>query len=144
MIMRLGLRYRPNNREDIDVHSERLDLLASDLADLPPEALQRAIDRWVLAHPFMPKASELAALAQEDELARPGAGGWVPLEEQAARRNANLKAAGNKRIRWLIEDGHWRSVDYFESLEWQSDADSVAELARYRAARSAWQNRTGD
>jgi hypothetical protein len=41
-----------------------LALLARDVADIPPRFLDFAIRRWVGSSPFMPKASDLIALAQ--------------------------------------------------------------------------------
>jgi len=137
MMLELGLRYRPNQREDIDEHAARLALLTRDLADLPAAALRFAIDRWVLSSPYMPKAAELADLARQylAEPARARSGELLPLETQAEIRNRELELAGNYRIRWLIADGGWQPIDYLDWLERQDDPESRAEVRRLRRAR---------
>jgi hypothetical protein len=65
LIGELGLRYRPAAQADLEAHAAAIALLARDLADIPAKYLEIAIRRHVLQSPFMPKAAELAALAQE-------------------------------------------------------------------------------
>lgn len=64
VIGELGLRYRPTNAQDLEAHAERLRLLTEDVADVPVHLLEVAAKRWVRENHFMPKASELVALAR--------------------------------------------------------------------------------
>ena len=141
LIGELGLRYRPSLQEEIEAHAGRLALLAADLSDLPPPALRYAIDRWVIARPYMPKASELAELAQQYLTApAPGQGRKAPPPDvQCHERNLALKAAGNFRMRWRIVGGAWQALDYLEWLEEQSDEESREALARLKRERERWQ-----
>lgn len=59
MILELGLRYRPSGQADIQAHMDRLELLMQDVADIPPDRLQTAINTWVTKSPYLPKASDL-------------------------------------------------------------------------------------
>lgn len=64
LISELGLRYRPNNRDDLQAHAARLALLADDCADIPPKYLERAIQSWVVKSPYLPKACDLIEAAK--------------------------------------------------------------------------------
>lgn len=64
LIGELGLRYRPSAQADLEAHAATLALLASDLADVPPTCLAKAVEKWARESHFMPRASELIALAQ--------------------------------------------------------------------------------
>lgn len=64
IIGELGLRYRPAVAADLEAHAEALRLLCEDVSDIPAHLLQAAADRWVRENRFMPKASELVALAR--------------------------------------------------------------------------------
>lgn len=64
IIGELGLRYRPALAADLEAHAEALRLLSEDVADVPPHLLEDAAKRWVRDNRFMPKASELIALAK--------------------------------------------------------------------------------
>lgn len=64
IIGELGLRYRPSVQADLQAHAESIRLLCEDVADIPPHLLESAAKRWVLESKFMPKASELVALAR--------------------------------------------------------------------------------
>jgi len=64
LIGRLGLRYHPANAADLQSHQAMLSLLADDLATIPTDLLEKAIDAHVLQSPFMPKAADLIRLAQ--------------------------------------------------------------------------------
>ena len=64
IIGELGLRYRPSAQADLEAHAEALRLLAEDVADVPSNLLEVASKRWVRENRFMPKASELVALAR--------------------------------------------------------------------------------
>lgn len=64
IIGELGLRYRPSIQADLIAHAEALKLLTEDVADIPPNVLERAAKQWAQQSRFMPKASELIDLAQ--------------------------------------------------------------------------------
>jgi len=64
IIGELGLRYRPSAQADLEAHAEALRLLMEDVADVPINLLETAAKRWVRENRFMPKASELVALAR--------------------------------------------------------------------------------
>lgn len=64
IIGELGLRYRPSVSADLEAHALAIKLLAEDVSDIPPHLLETAAKRWVREQRFMPKASELIALAR--------------------------------------------------------------------------------
>ena len=70
----IGLRYPPASGTDPQQHAAQLALLASDLAHIPTDYLDRAAKQWAAQSPYMPKASELIALAQTYVKARHGDG----------------------------------------------------------------------
>jgi hypothetical protein len=130
LISELGLRYRPAAQVDIDDHRAQLALLASDLADLPPDALRAAIDQWVMSKPFMPKASELADLARAASIAfGPRLYGQAKVDAD----NARLEAEGNRRIRWQWDGFRAEPVDWLEWMERERPAE-LWELARREEA----------
>lgn len=65
IIAELGLRYRPIAATDLEAHAEALRLLAQDVFDIPPHLLETAAKTWVRENKFMPRASDLVALARE-------------------------------------------------------------------------------
>lgn len=65
MVSRLGLRFRPTNAADLGAHAASLSLLAADVADIPADLLEKAINRHVTNSPYMPKAADLYRLAQD-------------------------------------------------------------------------------
>lgn len=64
IIAEIGLRYRPAATVDLPDHHSRLAMLAQDLADIPPDLLERAARDHARQSNFMPKAAELIELAQ--------------------------------------------------------------------------------
>lgn len=64
LVAELGLRYRPSAQADLEEHAATLALLARDLADIPPQYLEKAIAVWVSQKPWLPKASELVEIAK--------------------------------------------------------------------------------
>lgn len=64
MVLELGFRFRPSAPADVDVHTAKLEVLASDLADVPEVLLSAAIAEWIRTEKFMPKAAELIDLAK--------------------------------------------------------------------------------
>jgi hypothetical protein len=102
LIGELGLRYRPSVQADLEEHAAQLALLAADVADIPPDLLERAIRDHAVRSPYLPKASELIALAQS-YMPKPGR-----MDQQAIcdRGNADLLTIPRYDIRWSIgEDG---------------------------------------
>jgi len=101
IIAKLGLRYRPAAAADLEAHAHLIGLLTTDVAHLSPSVLDQATRQWVSAKAFMPKASELLALASEimkrrineDREHRPGETSW-------SRANRLLEAEG-RSVRWI-------------------------------------------
>lgn len=58
------MRYRPSAQADLEEYAATLALLAVDLADIPPQYLEKAISVWVSQKPWLPKASELVEIAK--------------------------------------------------------------------------------
>lgn len=106
LIAELGLRYRPTSQADLEAHAGALALLCTDLADAPPHLLQRAIQRHALESPYLPKASDLVRLMQDDlNGSRPAAEPGRKLD-QAARANTRLDAENpNFPARWIYDHG---------------------------------------
>lgn len=94
LIGELGLRYRPSAQADFEEHAASLALLAIDVADVPPDYLEMAVRKWSRESKFMPKASELIALAQQF-MVPPGKIDWVQ------RGNDHLKSIGRFDIHWI-------------------------------------------
>ena len=118
LIGRLGLRYHPTNSTDLAAHQAMLQLLAEDLAHMPPDALERAIDRHVVTSPYMPKAADLIKLAQSES--RPGTiprnPGRSYAEDLAASYNAKRKRTD---VVWIVApSGEVKLVD---CPDWQAD-----------------------
>ncbi len=65
LIGQLALRYPATSNDDLDAHRDRLNLLAFDLADMPPKYLERAISAWAVRSPWLPKAFDLVELAKD-------------------------------------------------------------------------------
>lgn len=111
LIAELGLRYRPTAQTDLQAHAALLALLTQDVADLPPDRLDRAIREWVRTQRFMPRAAELVALCQADQQAEAKSARTTgdPLDEArqwVAQRNARLRSSSNGRrdIEWFVDD----------------------------------------
>jgi hypothetical protein len=105
LIGELGLRYRPSREADLDEHAAALALLTTDVADVPPDLLEDAIRRHVMGSPYMPKASELIAIAQSLLTNAQPKAGTADLPGLAARYNARLAAEGRRDIEWVAEGG---------------------------------------
>lgn len=103
LVARLGLRYRPSGQADLEAHAGTIALLCEDLADMPPDLLDRAIRMHALKSHFMPKASELIALAKS--LTEPKKG--IKIDQALADKyNATMSDEGRaKGLRWSIANG---------------------------------------
>ena len=108
---RIGFRYRPFAQADLAAHAARLAMLCDDLADVPPDLLERAATRHAQNSKHMPTAAELIALAREtidgERQRNASAGGMTDLEYRhqiAARYNADMPPhlAGWKE--WHVTD----------------------------------------
>jgi hypothetical protein len=99
LVAELGLRYRPSAQADLEAHAATLALLASDLADIPPHHLERAIAKHVLSSPYLPKASDLISIAQSFVNQTPGAHGPVG-ETMAQRGNRMMPPEMQGRMTW--------------------------------------------
>lgn len=106
MVGELGLRYRPSAQADLEAHAASIALLALDLADVPPHLLEQAIAKHVRTSHFMPKASELIALAQQ-AMGVPTA---IRHDQSVADKyNETMSPEGRaKGLSWSIENGELR------------------------------------
>lgn len=105
IISELGLRYRPNDRTDLEAHAARLALLAADLADVPARFLELAAKDWARRNPYLPKASELVALAKA----------YVDRTQAPSSKDMDIE----KRRRMLPRMNQTRTRD---DVEWIVDA----------------------
>jgi len=110
IVLELGLRYRPAAADQLEAHQAKLAALISDLADLPPAVLERAARHWVRQSAFMPKASELIALARNFASAERGSA--LRRLDVAALRNARMaeERGARRDLRWIDDGGGLRLV----------------------------------
>lgn len=100
---KLGLRFRPTSATDLAAHTALLALLANDLADVPADLLNRAIEDWATRSPYMPKAFDLVQLAKsylpKPQVVKEGPTDWEML---ARRYNDRMGADPEARrdVRW--------------------------------------------
>lgn len=109
IIGELGLRYRPAAAADLEAHAEMIRLLCEDVADIPPHLLEAAARRWVIDSKFMPRASELIALA------RGQLSGEIKGSENGVRQLQahcdRLNAKNNGRDGWhVVGDKPFRTI----------------------------------
>ncbi len=104
----IGLRYPPASGTDPQHHAAQLALLASDLAHIPTDYLERAAKDWALKSPYMPKASELIELAQSYVSRATNADDGYGSQAYLDRRNHSMErndcewfydAGGNMQLR---------------------------------------------
>jgi len=133
-IAKLGLRYRPTSATDLEAHAGQLALLATDLADMPADLLNRAVEDWAVRSPFMPKAFDLIQLAQsylpKPKEAQPtGPTDWEML---ARRYNDRMAADPDTRrdVRWTA---------HATGISMQFDASHVSGMDRFIAKLHAKQ-----
>lgn len=74
-------------------------MLASDVADIPPDLLERAIRKHAATSVYMPKAAELIAIAKSF-VASTGEGGKQV--DMATRRNVQPDMP--RDLRWYYDD----------------------------------------
>ena len=106
------MRYRPSAASDLEAHAHLIGLLTLDLADIPHDRLERAIDQWVRTEKWMPKASDLVEICQrhqhEECVAHPAyPKGYDPARAFCEQRNAAMaaNATGRRDIEWYVTDG---------------------------------------
>jgi hypothetical protein len=95
LIGKVGLRYEPSVKSDLEAHAARVALLAEDMADADPWKLEQAISRHVARSPYLPKASDLNEIMAD--IARPK--GPRQYVDVVGARNAELIAEGSD-LRW--------------------------------------------
>jgi hypothetical protein len=101
LIGKVGLRYEPSVKSDLEAHAARVALLAEDMAEADPWKLEQAIQRHVARSPYLPKASDLNEIMAD--LARPST--KVEYADVVGARNAKLQADGSD-LRWA-----WNNPD---------------------------------
>lgn len=111
-----------------------LALLASDLADLPPDLLDRAIEDWAVRSPYMPKAYDLVQLAKGylDKPSKPSAATPNDWETKAHAANDALGARqdGRRDIRWVATH---------EGIELQFDQSYRAPMDKFMDRLDAYE-----
>ena len=132
MISRLGLRFRPTNQADLQAHAAMLALLAEDVADVPADLLQLAIQRHVSSSPFMPKAADLIRIAKEID---------------AAARVAPLPRTGRSYAHDLAAQRN--SLRTRDDVEWYVDHTGAVRLGdissgEMRIHQQTWQPKPGE
>jgi hypothetical protein len=103
LIGKVGLRYEPSVKADLEAHAARVALLAEDMADADPRKLQLAIQQWAASRPYMPKASDLnEAMAAMSAPARHSECVDVvtPANERLAVQNSPLRWFWNNPNDW--------------------------------------------
>ena len=98
----IGLRFPPASGTDPQQHAAQLALLASDVAHVPPEYLDRAAKEWAGKSPYMPKASELIGLAQAYVGRTTGPRGGYGSQEYLDRANQNCSRVD---LEWYYDLG---------------------------------------
>lgn len=98
----IGLRFPPASGTDPQQHAAQLALLASDVAHVPPEYLERAANEWAVKSPYMPKASELIGLAQGYVSRSTGPRGGYGSQEYLDRANQNCSRVD---LEWIYDAG---------------------------------------
>tara|TARA_Y100000114_G_scaffold153717_1_gene174225 strand:+ start:3483 stop:3941 length:459 start_codon:yes stop_codon:yes gene_type:complete len=137
-------------------------MLASDLADLPADLLDRAISDWVVRSPYMPKAFDLVQLAKSYlPKAKPqSADAPNDWERRAQAANDQLAARedGRRDIRWVaghdgiglqFDDRHRAPMDKFmDRLDGyeidQNEVDRAPERWRKVAEERGYLRRLDD
>lgn len=110
----IGLRFPPASGTDPQQHAAQLALLASDVAHIPPEFLDRASRDWAAKSPYMPKASELIELAQT----------YVKPDPALANVAAYVASLNSTRTR--------------QDVEWFADAQGLPRLRFVKTDFDNW------
>lgn len=127
MISELGFRYRPTSQADLEAHAAALALLASDLYDMPPHILQKAINKHVLESPYLPKAFDLVKIAKSFVPVRQHVG--PDKETKAERLNRLMDQDPNSRrdIRWFMDaDGRGVHLETIGPITGPAPRDQAA------------------
>ena len=142
LIAELGLRYRPTATADLVAHGALLALLARDLADLPPDRVERAINAWVRAERWMPKAADLVALCQQQQRAEfkhIAANDRSPRSSAQAfadSRNAAMatEPTARKDIEWYVDDADEPKLRYQREAPIMPDRVALRDVDRLNRA----------
>lgn len=128
LIGKVGLRYEPSVKSDLEAHAARVALLAEDMADADPRKLQLAIQQWAASRPYMPKASDLnEAMAAMSAPAR-----HSECVDVVTPANERLAAQG-RSLRWAWHNPNdWSAGTYLTNT-----AEMDNPLARRIAAEDA-------
>jgi hypothetical protein len=107
MISELGFRYRPTSQADLEAHAGALALLASDLHDMPPHILQKAINKHVLESPYLPKAFDLVRIAKS----------FIPVRQHEGPEKMNPA----QRLNWIMD----QDPNSRRDIRWFMNADGL-------------------
>lgn len=105
-------------------------LLARDLADLPPDRLEHAINAWVRAERWMPRAADLVALCQQQQRAE-----RQPVAANDRSPRASAEAFADSSNAAMASDPRAR-----KDIEWYVDDADEAKL-RFKQAAPVMPNR---
>lgn len=84
-----------------------LSLLADDVAHIPPDDLERAIERHVVSSPYMPKAADLIKLAQDNT---------KPMSIGRAKGQSYAQALADRNNQTCTRDDIEWAVDHNEQV----------------------------
>lgn len=107
MILALGLRYRPQARDQLSGHQAKIAALVADLIDIPLDALEHACKAWTARSPYMPKASDLIELARNTVS--------PPTPAQSAQAWCDARNAGLEKADAQRSDGAKREIEWYVS-----------------------------
>lgn len=98
------MRYEPATEKE--AFAAKLALLVTDLAELDPGMLERAVQGWVKQNPFMPRASDLRGMVEDIGKMQTGTGlSHIKRMQIIVREcNANLVKWGLLGVEWYLDD----------------------------------------
>jgi len=104
IVAELGMRYEPATEKE--AFAAKLALLVTDLAELDPGMLERAVQGWVKQNPFMPRASDLRGMVEDIGKMQTGTGlSHIKRMQIIVREcNANLVKWGLLGVEWYLDD----------------------------------------
>lgn len=145
LVLELGLRYRPASPAQLEGHQAKLVALMMDLADIPPPALERAIKRWVVDSPFLPKASDLVALCRPEtagtdwiavgnRLLEKEGKGWAEWKRDSSGHYwiEPREGCAPEHIRRDVMDRRGEPMSPADTAELNRKLESLGATARYR------------
>lgn len=120
IIRGLDIRYPPNATVSEDDREAQILLLASDVADINPNLLRDASREWVRTKAFLPKASELRALAGQIRREASTASNRNPNSPENLRRLAdeyNMHPNHNPGLRWVVKGTDLKVVPVRDAMD---------------------------